>query len=117
MISKNTALLSITLCLCAPGLCQAAEMYSSGPYTHSMAVNSPFAIGGTTRKALPPLDCLRCSGPRPCPPHCCHGGGFLYYGTDAHSDNCFNKMNDCPNGCCGDHAIRFSRTWIIRGRR
>lgn len=72
---------------------------------------SPFAVGGSVRKALPPLDCLRCLGPAPYAPCDSNHHRFLFYGTCASDDDCMNAMHDCIDGECGHVAARLSRAW------
>jgi len=45
------------------------------------SISSAFAVGGSARKELPPLDPLYCLGPAVCAPCASHHSGFLYYGT------------------------------------
>lgn len=71
---------------------------------------SPFAAGGTNRKTLPPLDCLHCTGPSPCPPCDAHHQGFLYYGTAPR--NGLDSAWYCSDGDCGRVAAGLSRAWI-----
>lgn len=75
-------------------------------------VSGVFAVGNAARKALPPRDCLRCTGPNPCVPCDGHHQGFLYYGTDPAADDCTNSLEDCPHGNCGGIAAGISRLWI-----
>ncbi|MHB8900789.1 MAG: hypothetical protein ACYC6Y_18720 [Thermoguttaceae bacterium] len=78
----------------------------------SRGSGSPFAVAGSARKALPPLDCLGCEGPAPWAPCIGHHRGFLYYGTCHHDDDCVNGFDDCPGGNCGSIAVSLSRGWI-----
>ena len=112
MTCPRAIFLSFAMFLIVPLHVGAEEFYHAATIYQSPVSNSPFAVGGTARKALPPMDCLRCCGPRPCPPGCGKTRGFLYYGTDPCHDDCFNSMDDCPHGCCGEHACRWSLAWI-----
>jgi len=71
-----------------------------------------FAVGGPARKALPPLDCLRCWGPAACPPCEGHRPGFLYFGTCAAHDDPLNGFCDCSQSHCGHFAAGLSTAWI-----
>jgi hypothetical protein len=75
------------------------------------SISSAFAVGGSARKELPPLDPLYCPGPAACAPCDSHHSGFLYYGT-CPDDGCANRFYKCPAGDCGHFAIGLSRAWI-----
>jgi len=78
------------------------------------ASSSPFGVGGSARKALPPIDCLKCNTLPACPPRNCCSSGFLYYGTLAWDDDRKNGFCGCPNVECGCRAVQWSLRWIIR---
>lgn len=73
---------------------------------------SPFAVSGRVRKALPPIDCLKCTGPAACAPRNCCVKGFLYYGTYPWDDDCKNGFDECCNGECACNAVSRSLAWI-----
>lgn len=94
----------------AAGLGEEPSLLEGGPMP--VVAESPFAVGGADRKALPPVDCLGCPGPVPCVPCDGHRPGFLYYGTCAADDDCMNDFYDCPGGDCGHCAVGLSKAWI-----
>jgi hypothetical protein len=73
---------------------------------------APFAVGGSSRKELPPRDCLRCFGPAACPPRNSCSHGFLYYGSPPCNNGFLNSFCKCGSGNCGNLGVTLSTAWI-----
>jgi hypothetical protein len=104
--------LIVVITMSAPTIGRSQEFASPEPIAAPAASYSPFAVSGTARKALPPLDCLRCVGPAPCVSCGAHHHGFLFYGTNPWDDDCAGGFDDCVHGDCGHVAAGISRAWI-----
>lgn len=104
--------LIVVVTMSGPTIGQSQELALPEPIAAPAASYSPFAVGGAARKALPPLDCLRCVGPAPCVPCGSHHHGFLFYGTCPWDDDCAGGFDDCVHGDCGHVAAGISRAWI-----
>jgi len=76
---------------------------------HSFA---PFAVAGSSRKPLPPLECALCPGPAPCLPCDAHVRGYLYYGAVPLAEDCANRLDSCSSLKSGQIAVGFSLAWI-----
>lgn len=120
-LSSHTILAVIFVAgFCVSAVVSASERGVPAPLPARAAGHSPFAVGGTARKALPPLDCLQCPGPAPLAPCAPHHPGFLFYGTYPWDDDCMNGFRHCPHGDCGHAAATLSRAWMHlheKGRR
>jgi len=95
-----------------PGTAMGQESSLTKEVAGTTGAPSPFAVGGSARKPLPPLDCLQCPGPCPHPPCGPHHQTFLYYGTYPGNHVNTSGCGDGVDSSCGQLAAKLSRFWI-----
>lgn len=96
----------------SPTACLGAEPITPEQITLPKHSYSPFAVAGSNRKPLPPLECAWCPGPAPCLPCDAHARGYLYYGTNALGDDCAKRLDACSSPKSGQFAVGLSLAWI-----